>query len=292
MVFKRGIEIDLAKSKAILKMQPPKIEKEIRRFLHELQYISRFISQLVETCRTIFKKLRKDALKAWDDECQKEGPILDSKMAKWTTIFAAFDLKYIAKKAIKGSVIAVYLAASPSGIEMDDNRFLDKDIHQIQSNTWRISFDGATNNQGYGVGVVIVTLSGERLPFSIKLAFQVTNNEAEYKACITGLETALRLQIKHLTFFKDFIMIVSQALKKWKIKEQRLVPYHQHLDQFKELSFHNLTRAKNQSADALATLALMVDVNPDMVNKPLNVQIRQQPAHCCSIQLIDGKPWF
>ncbi|XP_020539876.1 uncharacterized protein LOC110010766 [Jatropha curcas] len=62
--------------------------------------------------------------------------------------------------------------------------------------------------------------------------------------------------------------------------------------QFEELSFHYLPRAKNQFVDALATLASMVDASPDMVIKPLNIQIHQQPTYCCNIQLVAGKPWF
>ncbi|XP_012070163.1 uncharacterized protein Mb2253c-like [Jatropha curcas] len=170
-------------------------------------------------------------------------------MAKWAIIFVAFDLKFIAKKAIKGNVIADHLAASPGDAEIANVRFLDEDILPIQTGQWKMYFDGATNYQGYDVGIVIVTPDGKQLPFSIKLAFQVTNNEAEYEACIVGFEATLRIQVKHLTVYGDSILIASQALKKWKIKEQRLVPYLRRLDQlaqqFEELSFHYLPRAKN-----------------------------------------------
>ncbi|XP_037496251.1 uncharacterized protein LOC119370999 [Jatropha curcas] len=47
-----------------------------------------------------------------------------------------------------------------------------------------------------------------------------------------------------------------------------------------------------QFAAALATLASMVDASPDMVIKPLNIQIHQQPAYYCNLTLVDGKPLF
>ncbi|XP_037495468.1 uncharacterized protein LOC119370750 [Jatropha curcas] len=136
----------------------------------------------------------------------------------------------IQRKAIKGSVIADHLAASPRDAEIEYVRFPDEVILLIQADQWKMYFNGAANYQGCSAGVVIVTPDGKRLPFSIKLAFQIINNEAEYEACIVGLEAALSIQIKRLTIYGDSILIVSQALKKWKIKEQRLLPYLRHLD--------------------------------------------------------------
>ena len=71
LVSNRGIEVDPSKIKTILKMSPPKSEKEIRGFLGRLQYISRFISKLTFTCEPIFKLLRKNEPHIWNDECQK-----------------------------------------------------------------------------------------------------------------------------------------------------------------------------------------------------------------------------
>ena len=70
IVSRRGIEVDPNKVKAIIEMPPPKTEKEIRGLLGRLQYISRFIAQLTSTCEPIFKLLRKNAIKGWNDECQ------------------------------------------------------------------------------------------------------------------------------------------------------------------------------------------------------------------------------
>ena len=52
-------------------MTPPRTEAEIRGFLGRLQYISRFINQLADTCGPIFKLLRKGATQKWNEESQK-----------------------------------------------------------------------------------------------------------------------------------------------------------------------------------------------------------------------------
>ena len=50
-------------------------------------------------------------------------------------------------------------------------------------------FDRAVNNKGARVGVILVTPGGEMIPMAKKLEFGVTNNQAEYEACIFGLES-------------------------------------------------------------------------------------------------------
>ena len=69
MVSKRGIEVDPAKVKAIQEMLVPKTKKEIRGFLGRLQFISRFISQLTQTCEPIFKLLQKNSNGQWNEQC-------------------------------------------------------------------------------------------------------------------------------------------------------------------------------------------------------------------------------
>ena len=70
IVSQRGIEVDLSKARAIVEMPPPRTEKEVRGLLGRLQYISRFIAQLMPICEPIFKLLRKNAQINWSKECQ------------------------------------------------------------------------------------------------------------------------------------------------------------------------------------------------------------------------------
>ena len=68
LVSDRGIEVDPSKIKAILEILPFKSKKEIKGFLGQLQYISRFIVKLTSTCELIFKLLRKNEPYEWNDE--------------------------------------------------------------------------------------------------------------------------------------------------------------------------------------------------------------------------------
>ena len=57
-------------------------------------------------------------------------------------------------------------------------------------------FDEASNVYGYGIGVLLIAPDNSRIPLAFKLRFKVLNNEAEYEACIAGLEAALKLGAK------------------------------------------------------------------------------------------------
>ena len=101
---------------------------------------------------------------------------------------AEFDLKYVARKTIKGSVVSDFYAENP--IEGKDGKedFSNKDILDVELRTWKMYFDGAANQYGNGIWVLLITPKGSHIPLAIKLNFEATNNMAEYDACIARME--------------------------------------------------------------------------------------------------------
>ena len=93
-------------------------------------------------------------------------------------------------------------------------------------------FDGATNQNGSGIRVLLISPKGAHIPFSRKLNFPTSNNATEYKACIMGLQAALGLGMKELEVYGDSTLIISQIQNKRKIKEERLRPYHRCLQKW------------------------------------------------------------
>ena len=88
-------------------------------------------------------------------------------------------------------------------------------------------FDGATNQNGSGIRVLLISPRGTHIPFSSRLNFPATNNATEYKACIMGLQAAQGLGEKELEVYRDSALIISQIQNNWKIKEEMLMPYHE-----------------------------------------------------------------
>ena len=121
-----------------------------------------------------------------------------------------FDIKYMTQKSVKGRAIADHLAHwSPEEAKEIQGDFSDEDIMEIEVESWKMYFDGATNENGSGIGVLLISPKGVRIPFSSRLNFPATNNATEYEACIMGLQAALGLGVKELEVYGDSALIIS-----------------------------------------------------------------------------------
>ena len=134
---------------------------------------------------------------------------------------------------MKARAIADYLAHySLEKAEEIQEDFSDEDIMGIDVVSWKMYFDEATNQNGSGIEVLLISPKGTHIPFSRKLNFLATNNAIEYEICIMGLWAALGLGVKELEVYGDSALIISQIQNKWKIKEERLIPYHECLQKW------------------------------------------------------------
>ena len=137
------------------------------------------------------------------------------------------------QKSVKGRAIANHLAyCSPKKAEEIQGDFLDKDIMGIKVESWKMYFDGATNQNGSGIGVLLISPKGTHILFSGRLNFPATNNAIEYEACIIGLRATLGLGVKEFEVYVNLALIISQIQNRWKIKEERLMPYRECLQKW------------------------------------------------------------
>ena len=108
------------------------------------------------------------------------------RIAKWGTILGAFDIRYMPRTAIKGQVLADLVAefAEPTLEEVEvsgspsDGRRLVSTISLQEHDKWRAYIDGAANQRGSGVGLVLISPEGITLEKSLRMGFPVTNSEA------------------------------------------------------------------------------------------------------------------
>lgn len=56
-------------------------------------------------------------------------------------------------------------------------------------------FNGAVNQRGNNVRVVLISPTNALIPIAVRLDYPCTNNIAEYEACIVGLKAAIDLGI-------------------------------------------------------------------------------------------------
>ena len=114
------------------------------------------------------------------------------------------------QKSVKGRAIAVHLAHySLEEAEEIQGSFPNEDIMVIEVESWKMYFDGATNQNGSGIGVLLISPKGTHIPFFGRLNFRATNNATKYEACIMGLRANLCLGVKELEVYGDSILIIS-----------------------------------------------------------------------------------
>ena len=145
-------------------------------------------------------------------------------------------------------------------------------------------FDGAVNNRGAGIDVILISPEGKTIPMAKRLEFEVTNNQVEYEACIFGLEALQSAGAGEITVYGDSMLVMKQISNEWKVKEDRLRPYWDYsatvLLSFAQSRFVHLPREENQMADALTTLASTWKIGKQAEIKPLILMKSQ--ASCYS----------
>ena len=71
--------------------------------------------------------------------------------------------------------------------------------------------DGAANQKGSGVGLVLISPEKLVMEKSLRLGFSSTNNEAEYETLLEGMSMVHKMGGKSVTIFSDSRLIVSQV---------------------------------------------------------------------------------
>ena len=89
-----------------------------------------------------------------------EKLVQDGKTTKWVLLLSEFDIKYMTQKSMKGRAIADRLAyCSPKEAEEIQGDFSDEDIMGIEVESWKMYFDEATNQNGSGIEVLLISRS-------------------------------------------------------------------------------------------------------------------------------------
>jgi ribonuclease HI len=87
-----------------------------------------------------------------------------------------------------------------------------------------------------------------------------TNNVAEYRALLLGIQLAKELAADEVEFIGDSKLIVEQVKGNWKVKQEHLRPLHTKAqDVLRDLpkwSIRHVKRDKNERADELLNEAL------------------------------------
>ena len=120
---------------------------------------------------------------------------------------------------------------------------------------------GARGNPGpAGYGVVVTTPSGQVLAQLAEGIGWATNNVAEYRGVIAGLEQARALGARRVRVRADSLLVVNQQKGLWKVKNPALRALWAEAGRlaalFERVAWEHIPRECNRNADALANQAM------------------------------------
>jgi len=120
---------------------------------------------------------------------------------------------------------------------------------------------GSRGNPGpAAVAAVVTDPSGNELAERAQTIGEATNNVAEYRALLLGIELAKQLGADELELVADSMLTVEQVRGNWKVKQAHLRPLREEvvdaLEDFESWSIRHVKRGENERADELLNEAL------------------------------------
>ena len=187
------------------------------------------------------------------------------RIAKWGTVLVAFDIKYMPRTSIKGQVLIDLVAefAEPPLEEVVVIQNMNgKSVGTISMQEplfWKVYVDGATNQRGSRVGLVLISPEKLTIEKSLRLGFSTIKNKAKYEALLEGMSMIQKMGGKAIKIFLASKLVVSQVKGEIEARDERMQGYLgqvRHLQSgFESFSLLHIPRSGNTHVDSLATLA-------------------------------------
>jgi ribonuclease HI len=120
---------------------------------------------------------------------------------------------------------------------------------------------GARGNPGpSGIGVVVTDDQDNELARANDYIGVATNNVAEYRALLLGLERARALGATEVSVVNDSQLIARQLTGEYRVRSDDLRPLHkralEELGRFERWAIRSVPRAQNELADTLVNEAI------------------------------------
>ncbi|KAK1558900.1 hypothetical protein Q3G72_008053 [Acer saccharum] len=120
--------------------------------------------------------------------------------------------------------------------------------------------DSASNQVGYGAGIVLIDPEGIECSHCFRFKFNGTNNEAEYEALLAGMKVAKELRVNFRLVRSDSQFVINQVSGVYKAKGDNMVAYLKKVQEatttrFKGMKMEQIPREKNHGANILAKIA-------------------------------------
>ena len=137
------------------------------------------------------------------------------RITKWGMTLGAFDIKYMPRTSIKGQVLidlVAEFAEVPEEMDVENHNMSERSVGVVSVQCpmpCELYVDGAANQRGSGVGLVLVSPKKITIEKSLRLSFSATNNEAEYEALLMGMMMVQKIGGKAVKVFSYSKLVVG-----------------------------------------------------------------------------------
>jgi ribonuclease HI len=154
---------------------------------------------------------------------------------------------------------------------------------------WTIYVDGSSNPTGTGAGILIENGEGVTVEYSLKFKFPISNNQAEYEACLAGIHEAKELGATKITLCSHSQLVVSQIQGEYQARELLLQRYLAKLKEtllgiFK-FEIKHIPREENNRAHLLSKFA---STKSSSTLKSVVEEVLPSP---CAILQVEANDW-
>ena len=136
-------------------------------------------------------------------------------MALWAIKLSKFNIQYCPCTAMKGQVVANFIA-----------KFTNVEGQRVGEHPqWSIHTNGSSNRQVDEAGIVLYSLEGNEIKCMVCLDFPTTKNEAEYETLMAGLDLTKVVRATSVVVYWDCQVVTSQVNGDYECKGKKIKKY-------------------------------------------------------------------
>ncbi|GKV52722.1 hypothetical protein SLEP1_g59293 [Rubroshorea leprosula] len=165
------------------------------------------------------------------------------RLIKWAVELGEFEITFQQRSVIRAQALADFLVeCTPC-----------HSTPNPEPNDWTLYVDGASSCKGSGAGALLIGPDGYRSEHALKFNFDATNNMAEYKALLLGLQLALELKVMAIQIYT----LVAELKCK-----------------FQKFCLNKIPRTKDEQADSLSKFAS----DSSLSSRSVFVEVLDEPS--------------
>ena len=206
-------------------------------------------------------------------------PELSGRLAKWAIELGEHTITYKTRPAIKGQVLADFITEVPSN-KIEECKMDEQPARLAESKEiWSLFTDGASNDDGAGAGLRLISPEKQEYTYAIRLDFKSTNNEAEYEALLAGLRIADKLGARCVDAHVDSMLVAGQINGIYDAKDPKMAQYLEQakllMCRFDSSKVIHIRRSENKPADALSKMA---STSFEHLAKEVRIEVLDEPS--------------